>query len=228
MCCIANGDKTAAAVSGSRWSCIKPPQRQNIQQMVTDRPKVRMELVKGSSHKIQGRLTTHRVDHHPGYILERVEDEVEVLETVAPVSQQVPLAIGRHAECTEAGDMGHDPPEGVLLQFGDWDHGADGRGAAPQGWRGLAEDDGHCGRVDAVGGDYEVCLGLRAVGQVDDALLRLDADYLCVFEKAARQVRGIPTTNIARRRRLCHTPQLLVQVRSIERAAYGFLYLQDL
>lgn len=193
MCCITNGDKTAAAVSGSRWSCIKPPQRQNIQQMVTDRPKVRVELAKGSRHMLQGRLATHRVDYHSRYILEGVEDEVKVLIIMAPVPQQVPLAVRRHAERTTAGNIGHDPCEGALLQFGDGDDGAGGRGAAPQGWRGLAKDDSHCGRVDAVGGDDEVCLGLRAVGQVDDALLGLDADYLCIFAKAARQVRGIPT-----------------------------------
>lgn len=81
----------------------------------------------------------------------------------------------------------------------------------------------------AVGGDDEVCLGLRTVDQVDNALLRLDADYLCIFEKAARQVRGIPTTTTAvRRRRLCHMPQLLAQARSIDCASCGFLYLKDL
>lgn len=228
MCCVANGDKTAAAVLGGRWSCIKPPQRQNIQQMVTDRPEVRVELVKGSCHMLRGCLTAHLVDHHSRYILECVEDEVEVLEIMAPVPQQVPLAVGRHAECTTAGDRGHDAGEGVLLQLGDGDHGADGRVAAPQGWGGLAEDDGHCGRVDAVGGDDEVCLGLRTVGQVYNALLGLDADHLRVSEEAAWQVRGIAITTVVRRWRFCHTPQLLPQVRPIDCAAYGFLYLQDL
>lgn len=196
--------------------------------MVTDRPKVRVELVKSSRHMLQGCLTAHFLNHHPRYILEGVEDEVEVLEIMAPVPQQVPLAVGRHAECPTAGDSGHDACEGVLLQLGDGDHGANGRVAAPQGWGGLAEDDAHCGRVDAVGGDDEVCLGLRAVGQVDDALLGLDADHLCVSEKAAWQVRGVPTATAVRRWRFRQIPQLLAQVRSIDCAAYGFLYLQDL
>lgn len=228
MCCIANGDKTAAAISGSRWSCIKPPQRQNIQQMVTDRPKVRMKLVKGSRHMLQGCLAAHRLDHHPRYIFECVEDEVEVLEVMAPVPQQVLLAVGRHAERATAGDSGHDAREGVLLQLGDGDHGAHGRVAAPQGWGGLAEDDGHCGRVDAVGGDDEVCLGLRTVGQVDDALLGVDADHLCVSEKTTWQIRVITTTTVVRWWTFRQMSQLLPQVRPIDCAAYGLFYLQDL
>lgn len=228
MCRITNSNKMAAAISRSRCPRVKPPQRQDLQQMFANRAKVWMELVEGSRQVLPGRLTAHRMNDHSRYVLKGVEDEVEVLEIMTPVPQKISLAIGSHTERAAPGDSGHDPCKGVLLQLGDGYHGAGGRAAAPQGWRGLAEDDGHCGRVYAVCGDDEVCLDVRAIGQMDDSLFRVDSDYLCISEKTAWRGRCFLVTSFTRQRRLCHKSQLLTQIGSIDCASGCSRYFQNL
>lgn len=101
---------------------MEPPQGEDVQQMVADRSEVRVKLSQGGGDVFTGCLATHLVNHHVRNILGRVEDEIDVLEIMAPVCQQVPIPVWVHAEGSTSGLARHDLGKGVLLQFFDGDY----------------------------------------------------------------------------------------------------------
>lgn len=141
---IANDDQSAPGVAWCPRPCVLSPQGHDVQQVVADGPEVRVELIQRRCHVLAHRLAAHALDDHSRDVpLGGVEDEVDVLESVAPVRQEISASIRCQAEGRSSGNGRHDASERILPELLDGNHGSDGRRGAWYGRGRLSEDKFH-------------------------------------------------------------------------------------